>query len=111
MTLPAGIPFLIRSVLLLSIPPALVCCVIRVLQDYIGLMVPVWAAAIACVASIPVFLVSSVVLREWRIARDADKHGAALGKVWKGRSFGNIDVLNDFLFGLERGFLGQYCNH
>ena len=106
MVVPAGIPFLIRSAFILSIPPAFVYCALYALRVLAEITIPVWAQAIAYTVSIPLYFFINIKLRRWRIETDAARNGAALAPTWEGKEFGNLDVMKAFMYGLQEGFLG-----
>lgn len=110
MTIAPGLPFLLRGAVLASLPPFWLFCGLRLLQGYTGLSLPSWTTTVLYVVITPAYWFAKTKIRHWQVLRDAARHGAALAPVWNGKQIANLDVFNEFLFGIGDGFLGRPSN-
>lgn len=106
--LPAGIPFLIRGVLLTSIPPLFIYASAQLLQQFAEISLPTWAIIIAAVCSVPLSSAFRIWSRYWRVSRDARRMGATLPPSWEGKSIGNFDLLQALMQDFKSGYVGEW---
>ncbi|RPD66741.1 cytochrome P450 monooxygenase pc-3 [Lentinus tigrinus ALCF2SS1-7] len=104
-SLPPGVPFLLRLLLVLSAPPASVCFAARTLTSQ-GIVtdVPTWVWIVAAVLSGPLFHAVRIWLKYRSHRLGAARHGAILPPDLSGQWIGNWDILDGILDAFTHGY-------
>ncbi|KAI9001370.1 cytochrome P450 monooxygenase pc-3 [Trametes punicea] len=102
-SLPPGIPFLVRQLLLISAPPFAVYSISRVLRAW-DVIFPLWFWVVVAVLSGPLLCTIYLWLKYRRIARRAAALGATLPPDLVGEEFGNLDILRGILEAFTHGY-------
>ncbi|EMD37347.1 hypothetical protein CERSUDRAFT_153962 [Gelatoporia subvermispora B] len=102
-----GVPFLLRGVVINSVPVLLTLASARALQLVTDASLPNWLVVIAAVCSVPLRFAILTWLRWWRTSRSAARIGATLVPHWKGEKIGNLDALQMILRDFSTGYLAD----
>ncbi|OCH92311.1 cytochrome P450 monooxygenase pc-2 [Obba rivulosa] len=104
---PPGVPFLLRCVLINSVPVLAVLASARTLRLFTGLSLPTWLLVVLAVLSIPLRFAIFTWSRWWRASRAAARLGATLVPHWKGDKVGNVDALQMILQDFSTGYIAD----
>ena len=104
-SVPPGVPFLFRILLVLAAPPASVYLVARTLTSQ-GILteLPTWAWVVAGVLSGPLFYAVRIWLKYRSHRLGAARHGAILPPDLSGTWIGNWDILDGILDAFTNGY-------
>ena len=102
-SLPPGVPFLFRLLLVLSAPPAAVYLAHRVASSH-DVIFPTWAWLLAALASGPLFYTVRISLKYRSFRRGAERLGAILPPDLSGHWIGNWDILTGILDAFQNGY-------
>ncbi|KZT21756.1 cytochrome P450 [Neolentinus lepideus HHB14362 ss-1] len=106
--IPPGVPYLIRTVLNLSLAPAATICLVDFVQRGLGTEVPLWLSIFLAIASFPLWTAVGIYWRSWTRHREAKRMGARPAPVWVGKWVGNIDHIINIRKALKTGYPGEY---
>ncbi|KAJ6614110.1 cytochrome P450 monooxygenase pc-3 [Mycena sp. CBHHK59/15] len=105
-----GVAFLARiSPRILGLPVALGFGLSQLCKQ-LGLPTPTWLLVIFAIASLPLYVTVSVILRDFRDRRAAAALGARLVPVVMGKSIGSIDILKEMRFNRAFGYPADGLN-
>ncbi|KAI0368069.1 cytochrome P450 monooxygenase pc-3 [Pilatotrama ljubarskyi] len=102
-SLPPGIPFLIKYLLVVSAPPFAVYAASRIFAAR-GIILPTWFWILTAILSGPLSYSIHVWLKYRRFERRAAALGATLAPNLQGKEFGNKDVLRGILDAFTTGY-------
>ena len=98
---PPGLPFVLLSIWLLSIP----LLSVYALTYFVTL--PTWAFVLLEAISLPIFIATRINLKWWREQRAAARLGAVFPPPAPGKSFANVDLLFMFQEIYRHGYMGE----
>ena len=104
---PPGVPFVLRGLMVLSIPPFALLSAYKLLSSFFTFALPLWALVLACLFSIPAALAIFVWIRDWKQARDAAARGAILPPSWQGKLPANLDIMAKLAGATKTGYPGM----
>ncbi|KAI0774073.1 cytochrome P450 monooxygenase pc-3 [Fomes fomentarius] len=102
-SLPPGVPFLFRLLLIVSTPPVAVYLVYRLASSH-DIIFSTWTWILAAVASGPLFYSARISLKYRSFHRGAAHRGAVLPPDLSGRWIGNWDILTGILDAFLNGY-------
>lgn len=102
-SLPPGVPFLFRLLLIFSTPPFAVYLVYRLASSH-DVIFSTWTWILAAVASGPLFYSVRISLKYRSFHRGAARRGAVLPPDLSGRWVGNWDILTGILDAFSNGY-------
>lgn len=108
-SIPPGLPFLFRSLAVLSVPPIVVYGGSRILRNHFALTFPTWLLILLSILSIPLVGAFKIWYKAHTIRQSAARLGATFPPTWQGKLPGNIDLLQQLLTGFRNGYPGMYC--
>ncbi|TBU32981.1 cytochrome P450 monooxygenase pc-2 [Dichomitus squalens] len=105
--LPPGLPLILQALSINALPVAVVITASRFLYIHNNVKIPTTLVVLAALVSIPAVYAARIIYRSWSIKRRAARMGAVLPPVWKGKSFGSLDVLKYGLELVRKGYPGD----
>ncbi|EJF62809.1 cytochrome P450 monooxygenase pc-2 [Dichomitus squalens LYAD-421 SS1] len=105
--LPPGLPLILQALSINALPVAVIITASRFLYIHNNVKIPTTLVVLAALVSIPAVYAARIIYRSWSIKRRAARMGAVLPPVWKGKSFGSLDVLKYGLELVRKGYPGD----
>lgn len=106
-SIPPGVPFLVRNLAALSVPPIIVFGATRILRNHLDLILPGWLVVILSILSIPFFAAIKIWHKNYTMRQSAARLGATFPPQWQGKLPGNFDLLKELLNGFRYGYPGM----
>ena len=110
LSVPPGVPFLFKLLLIVATPPCVVFGLSRLLIPR-GIDLPTWAWILAAVLSGPLALTVRVWSKYHSFRRGAERLGAVMPPEMVGNWIGNWDLLTRILEAFEKGYPCEWYRH
>ncbi|KAH9849993.1 cytochrome P450 monooxygenase pc-3 [Lenzites betulinus] len=109
-TIPPGIPFLIRNLLVVCAPPFVVYLVKRATTTWTDVALPAWFWVVAAICSGPLSYTLHVSSKYRGFRLRAEALGATLPHEYIGHEFGNRDILRGIVQSFTTGYVSDTFN-
>ena len=102
-SLPPGVPFLFRLILIVSAPPSAVYLLARIAENN-NVVLPFWTWGVAAALSGPLILTARIRYKYYSFRVRAARMGAVLPPCLDGKEFGNFDILRGIIEAFKNGY-------
>lgn len=109
MSIPPGVPFILRVLLILCFAPACVVTAASLLWRTTLLTIPTSLVIFLAVISTPLAISVRVSYRQWKYQRAAARLGAILPPRWAGKRLGNLDLTKQMLQTMKTGYTADFA--